>query len=264
MTDIDPTSVIQLLQSIHLDYKNNVDARRNARTASEKPGDGYTTDLDLRVDNYLSASLRKICNIEYFSEESIKEAATHANPPAHFWLVDPLDGTMNAIIGIPYFSVAVSLVVHHRIIQSFVLNLANGDIYHAARGRGFMKNGMPVRRRSLADKTIFSTGFAHDRRLHKRQLDVMSGLLPHIDEFRRLASPCLDLCLIAEGVLDGCVEFLKGWDFAAGTLFLEEVGMMHNHTGMFHPAELCDQFHFAAAERSLMPIVMSALQTGRH
>lgn len=263
MTEVESTSVVELLRSIRLNYDNGFSARPDARTAFEKPEDGYTTHLDLWVDGYLSTSLKKICDVEYISEESIRDAAIPSKPPADFWLVDPLDGTLNAIIGIPYFSVAVSLVVRNRVNQSYVLNLASGDVYHAERGRGFMKNGVPIHRTSLTDKTIFSTGFAHDRRLHKRQLDVMSGLLPHIDDFRRLASPCLDLCLIAEGVLDGCVEFLKGWDLAAGTLFLEEVGMMHNHSGLFYPEQLCDQFHFAAAAPSLMPIVLSALETVR-
>lgn len=259
MIDIKSSSVVEILKSIHLSYRNN----SNAQIFSEKPSDGYTTSLDLRLDEYLSTSLKKICDIDYVSEESIQDTATQNNSLNDFWLTDPLDGTLNAIIGIPYFSTAISLVVNNRITHSFVLNLANGDIYHAERGGGFMKNGAPVRRTSLTDKTIFSTGFAHDRRLHEHQLNVMSRLLPHIDDFRRLASPCLDLCLIAEGVLDGCIEFLKGWDLAAGTLFLEEAGMKHNHSGLFYLPDLRNQFYFAAADESLMPVVLGALETNR-
>lgn len=257
MTDIQSTAVLEILRSVSQRYRDTA----RAHIASEKTNDGYTTDLDLWIDKHLAVELKNILDIDYISEESIEEVTSADASEEDFWLVDPLDGTMNAIIGFPYFSTSISLVSNNRIQYAFVVNLPNGDIYHAKRGNGLMKNGAPVHRATRTNKTIFSTGFAHDRRLHERQLDTMSTLLRYVDDFRRLASPCLDLCLVAEGILSGCAEYLKSWDLAAGTLFLDEVGVPHNHSGLFYLPSLRDQFEFVAADRSLMPLILEALDS---
>lgn len=217
------------------------------------------TDADILIDDYLSRELRRISSIPYISEETYSDVASQGFSPSEFWLVDPLDGTVNSIVGFPYYSASISHIVDNRVQSAYVINLASRDCFYAIRGSGLRKNGAVIQRPARTSRQIFCTGFAHDRRMHARQLKKMEYLLRHVDDFRRLASPCLDLCLVAEGVMSGTAEYLKAWDLAAGSLFLEESGVHHNHSGLFYADKLSDQFGFIAAEAWLFPTIAQAL-----
>jgi len=257
MTNNDVARILELMAAI----PSLVDTSLGVSRDNKIDANEALTDADILIDAYLSRELRNVYSIPYISEETCFEAAEKGRSPSEFWLVDPLDGTVNSIIGIPYFSTAISHIVDNRVRSAYVMNLATRDCFYALRGSGLRKNGTAIQRTARTSRQIFATGFAHDRRMHARQLKKMESLLGYVDDFRRLASPCLDLCLVAEGVMSGSAEYLKAWDLAAGSLFLEESGVRHNHSGLFYADKLSDQFGFVAAEAWLFPTIAQALET---
>jgi len=145
------------------------------------------------------------------------------------WIIDPLDGTNNYSRGLPFFAVSIAVAdsegMHTGVVYAPVMN----ELFTAERGRGAFLNGAPItvsKVDALRDSMIF-TGFYYDRD------ESMRETLRHIEHFfeqgiiglRRFGAASLDICYIAAGRADGFFEhFLSPWDFAAGSLVLEEAG----------------------------------------
>lgn len=144
------------------------------------------------------------------------------------WLVDPLDGTVNFLHGIPFWSVSIALV-HDRELEVGVVHApALGMTFTAAAGAGASLNGTPIRVSPVTDlrEAIVATGFPYDRaRLKDSNLDNIPRVGPAVGGIRRLGSAALDLALVAAGRLDAFWELhLNPWDLAAGVLLVREAG----------------------------------------
>jgi myo-inositol-1(or 4)-monophosphatase len=147
------------------------------------------------------------------------------------WVVDPIDGTVNFLYGLPQYAVSVAAEVAGDVVAGVVLNVATGVEYTAyvddtgaTRSR---RDGAPVRVREtvpLAQRLV-STGFGYDAGLRERQARSLVHLVPRIRDIRRLGSCALDLCHVADGTLDGYVEEgVNLWDHAAGGLVARGAG----------------------------------------
>ncbi|GAA2513273.1 inositol monophosphatase family protein [Pilimelia columellifera] len=153
-------------------------------------------------------------------------AAGRAGPVR--WIVDPIDGTVNYALGLPYYAVSVAAEVAGVVVAGVVRNPATGDQWTAVRGAGAHKNGRRLTgstRRELA-RAVVGTGFGYeaDRRAHQGR--VVAGLLSRVADIRRFGAAALDLCLTAEGALDAYYEKgLAAWDHAAGGLVAAEAGL---------------------------------------
>jgi fructose-1,6-bisphosphatase/inositol monophosphatase family enzyme len=158
------------------------------------------------------------------------------------WIVDPLDGTTNYLHRHPQFaaSVAVGRSAGPDESGSFqggvmeagaVMAARTGESWWARRGRGAWKNGLPL---SVSGATrmataLVGTGFPFKApHLLDRYSRQFQRILPACGGVRRCGSAALDLCFLAEGVLDAFWEedYLSPWDVAAGVLILEEAGGM--------------------------------------
>ena len=143
------------------------------------------------------------------------------------WIVDPIDGTVNFLYGIPQYAVSIAAEVDGEVVAGVVLNPATGDEYTATRGGTAQRNGAPIRVRAtvpLAERLI-GTGFSYEARQREIQAAVLLRLLPRIRDIRRLGSCALDLCAVAQGSLDGYLEEgVNLWDHAAGGLIAEVAG----------------------------------------
>ncbi|MGZ6780635.1 MAG: inositol monophosphatase family protein [Mycobacterium sp.] len=149
------------------------------------------------------------------------------------WVVDPIDGTVNFVYGLPAYVVSVAVQIDGQSVAGAVANVVDGAVYSAARG-----SGAHVRRGTAAvplhcsevdelSMSLVGTGFAYDPQLRQRQAEVLARLLPQIRDIRRLGSAALDLCLVAAGRLDAFFEDnLNVWDWAAGALIAAEAGAM--------------------------------------
>lgn len=145
------------------------------------------------------------------------------------WILDPIDGTVNYLYGVPYYALSLAAEVDGVVVAGVVHNVASGDVYWATKGGGAWRDGQRLAGSAETEmsQALVATGFAYrsDRRAH--QSAVLAGLLAKIRDIRRLGAGALDLCLAAEGAVDAYYEKgLSTWDLAAGSLIATEAGLI--------------------------------------
>jgi myo-inositol-1(or 4)-monophosphatase len=156
-----------------------------------------------------------------------EEGGDRAGSNAVRWLLDPIDGTVNFVLGIPQFAVSVAVEVGGVVVAGAVCNPASGETFHALLGAGAYLGSRRLtgpRDVPLA-QAVVGTGFGYDAAVRARQAQVVAPLLPRIADVRRLGAAALDLCFLAGGRLDAYFEAgLNPWDYAAGGLVALEAG----------------------------------------
>jgi myo-inositol-1(or 4)-monophosphatase len=143
------------------------------------------------------------------------------------WLLDPIDGTVNFVLGLPQFAVSVAAEVEGTVVAGAVCNPASGETFRAHTGGGAYLGDTQLRgpREVPLSRAVVGTGFAYDSAMRSRQIDVVRPLLPRVADIRRLGAAALDLCFVAAGRLDAYFEAgLNPWDHAAGGLVAAEAG----------------------------------------
>ncbi len=143
------------------------------------------------------------------------------------WVVDPIDGTVNYLYGLPWYAVSVAVQRDGQSLAGAVGQPADGRLWSAARGGGADCNGVPLRVSGATrlELSMLGTGFSYRPERRARQAAMVAGMLPRIRDLRRAGSAALDLCSVASGWLDGFVEHgLRPWDWAAGALIAAEAG----------------------------------------
>jgi myo-inositol-1(or 4)-monophosphatase len=149
------------------------------------------------------------------------------------WVVDPIDGTVNYLYGIPAYAVSVAAVVGPpdpdgwTVLAGCVHAIADGRTFSAARGGGASVDGRQLRvnRPQPLSESLLGTGFGYTRGRRRAQARVIAALLPQVRDIRRIGSSSLDLCSVASGSLDVYFERgLRPWDLAAGSLIAQEAG----------------------------------------
>ncbi|TDC82813.1 inositol monophosphatase [Micromonospora sp. KC606] len=144
------------------------------------------------------------------------------------WIVDPIDGTVNYLYGIPYCAVSLAAEVDGEVVAGVVRNLYTGEEWTATAGGGAWRDGRRLRCSTETDlgQTLVATGFGYDSARRAHQARVVAGLIPHVRDIRRQGAASLDLCLAAEGRVDAYYEKgLAAWDLAAGGLVAAEAGL---------------------------------------
>jgi myo-inositol-1(or 4)-monophosphatase len=147
----------------------------------------------------------------------------------HLWVVDPLDGTNNFAHKIPQFAVSIAYLREGQPMCGVVYNPIREEWHTAVRGEGAYVNGrrVQVSDASRLDLALVGVGFYYDRGA------MMEATLAAIRDFfkaqvhgiRRFGAASLDLCSTARGMFGAYFEYeLAPWDFAAGSLFVEEAG----------------------------------------
>ncbi|MGH2702879.1 MAG: inositol monophosphatase family protein [Actinomycetota bacterium] len=143
------------------------------------------------------------------------------------WIIDPLDGTVNFLFGIPQWGVSIAVEDSQGAVVGVVHNPNTEETFTGVRGEGAQRNGHPV---SVSDATelsqaLIGTGFAYDARVRAEQAEMVARVLPRVRDIRRMGSAALDFCAVACGRLDGFYERgLAHWDRAAGSLIVTEAG----------------------------------------
>jgi fructose-1,6-bisphosphatase/inositol monophosphatase family enzyme len=143
------------------------------------------------------------------------------------WIIDPIDGTVDFMYGIPGCNVSIAAEVDGVVVAGVVIDPLHGDTFAAARGEGATRNGHPIRCTGVTDLglALLGTGFGYDPDERRRQAAVLAHVLPRVRDIRRVGAAAIDLCWVACGRLDGYYERnLKTWDWAAGALVAEEAG----------------------------------------
>ena len=143
------------------------------------------------------------------------------------WIVDPIDGTVNYLYGLPHFAVSIAAEVDGQVVAGAVVAPVLGLEYAATLGGGATCNGSAVCPRPVVPlgERLVGTGFSYEQEARTREASYLSVLLPRIRDIRRLGSCALDICAVASGLLDAYVE--EGahiWDHAAAGLVCGEAG----------------------------------------
>lgn len=147
------------------------------------------------------------------------------------WVIDPIDGTVNFLYGLPQYAVSIAAEQDGEVVAGVVVNAATGTAYlgwidedgvaRSTRDGVALSGPAP----QALDKMLVASGFSYDRRVRALQAEAMVRFLPRIRDLRRLGSCALDLCHIAEGLLDAYVEEgVNLWDHAAGGLIARAAG----------------------------------------
>jgi len=137
--------------------------------------------------------------------------------------LDPLDGTHNAISGIPFYAMSVAYAENGRVIKGYVKDLAHGETFYAIRGEGAYRNGEKI----ICSDTAFlkeSTLSIYGRKFAP---ETIVGLGRHIRRWRLMGASALELCYVGCGRIDGFVDIrdtLRVTDAAAGMLICTEAG----------------------------------------
>jgi myo-inositol-1(or 4)-monophosphatase len=140
------------------------------------------------------------------------------------WVVDPLDGTVNYLFGIPQWCVSVACEGR----AAVVLDALREESFEVVAGAGATLNGAPVAPSAREDlaTAIVATGFAYDAGVRARQAETAARVIPRVADIRRLGSAALDLAWTAAGRYDAYYERgVSAWDVAAGTMICGSVGL---------------------------------------
>ncbi len=143
------------------------------------------------------------------------------------WVLDPIDGTVNYLYGLPQYAVSLAAEVDGVVVAGVVINAANGDEWTATRGGGAWRDGRRLRCSAGAElpQALVGTGFGYDAERRAHQGVVLAGLITRVRDIRRFGAAALDLCGVGEGTLDAFYEKgLNPWDHAAGGLVATEAG----------------------------------------
>jgi myo-inositol-1(or 4)-monophosphatase len=143
------------------------------------------------------------------------------------WVVDPIDGTVNFLYGIPHYSVSIAARLHDAVVAGVVVNVASGECFTATRGGGSFLDGVRLSVRAVVplSQRLVATGFNYVTSVRTAQAAAAARMLPEVRDIRRLGSAALDLCAVAAGRVDAYVEEgLHPWDLAAGGLVATEAG----------------------------------------
>ncbi len=137
------------------------------------------------------------------------------------WVIDPLDGTRNYTIGIPFFCVSIALCYKENPVLAVILNPITKELYFAERGKGSFLNGSRIKVRKfrpLKESIILLN-------LGKKGFIKLDKLDKACHRLRVFGAAALELCCIAAAKGDGLIAMgNKPWDYAAGVLIIKEAG----------------------------------------
>ena len=143
------------------------------------------------------------------------------------WVIDPLDGTVNFLFGIPHWCVSIAVEDEEGWLAAVVYDPNRDEMFGARRGGGATLNRGRLRFGDKSDigQALVGTGFSYDSEARALQAQVIVRLLPRVRDIRRAGSAALDLAWCAAGRLDGFFEAeMHVWDRAAGELIVAEAG----------------------------------------
>lgn len=147
------------------------------------------------------------------------------------WVVDPIDGTVNFMYGVPAYAVSVAAQIGGVSVAGAVADVVADRIYSAAAGLGAQvldRHGSVALRCTEVSElslALLGTGFGYSPRRRAAQAQLLTRVLPVVRDVRRIGSAALDLCMVAAGRLDAYFEHgTKPWDYAAGALIAAEAG----------------------------------------
>ena len=178
---------------------------------SKKSPSDFVTNSDLKVEKIIIDELEKgRPNFSFISEEKGIKKNKDVN---NTWIIDPIDGTINFLHGIPHFAISIALKSDNEIISGLIFDPIKDEMFYAEKNNGAFLNNQRIRvsNRNNLDECLFAIG----------------GKIINEPDFtnRRSGSAALDLAYVAAGRYDGYFQKnLNLWDIAAGIVLVKEAG----------------------------------------
>jgi myo-inositol-1(or 4)-monophosphatase len=157
-----------------------------------------------------------------------EETGEHPGCSGLRWIIDPLDGTVNFLFGIPHWAVSVACEDAAGAVAGVVRDPLRDETFAASRQGPATLNGEPIAGSDagVLDTSLVATGFSYDAAVRARQAEVAGQVLPVVRDLRRFGSAALDLAWTASGRYDAFYERgLERWDRIAGALICERAGL---------------------------------------
>jgi myo-inositol-1(or 4)-monophosphatase len=247
VTSPDPGELLELAVVVAIEAADLLAARHGrpdvVRTKSS-PTD-VVTEMDQAAERLIRTRIGQVRPADAILGE--EGGQTGGDAPVR-WIVDPLDGTVNYLYGLPDWAVSIAAETGGEVVAGAVCVPRRGTLYGAVAGGGSWRAALPgtgsglfyanksldvpADRERLActagvplSRALISTGFGYERGRREVQGRVLSAVLPRVRDIRRNGACSVDLCSLAAGHVDGYYERgVQYWDIAAGTLIAREAG----------------------------------------
>ena len=213
-----------------------------AIAAAQAGAEIITTYFGASPDPEYKGKFDPVTAVDRAAEEAIIDVLTSARPDddvlaeegggtihaGRHWIVDPLDGTVNFVHGIPHISVSIALYEGTKGLVGVVYDPLRDELFTAFEGGGARLNGHVISVSDVTDinRSIVATGFPYDHDVRAESLSiVVREMLREINGLRRMGSAALDLAWVAAGRYEAYWELgIAPWDGAAGMVLVREAG----------------------------------------
>jgi len=259
-----PAELLAVARAIALEAGELIfEARRGAVEVADVKSSSVdvVTQVDRDAESLIRGRLAELRPGDGFLGE---ESGGGSGTSGLTWVVDPIDGTVNFLYGIPHYAVSIAVVEGDadpqswRALAGVVVNPATGEVFSAAAGAGAHLGEHPIRVANTVslDQALVATGFAYRAETRAEQGAAIARLLPRVRDIRRMGTASLDLCAVACGRVNAYYErTLSPWDHAAGALIAEEAGA--RLTGL--PGSRADHRFLLAAHPQMATALASVL-----
>ncbi|MGH8769632.1 MAG: inositol monophosphatase family protein [Burkholderiales bacterium] len=200
---------------------------RYLKVAQHRKSDGSLfTVADLAAQEALSTKLTAIYPGTIVGEEMTQreQAEQWLAGDSGLWCVDPIDGTSNFVNGVPYFAVSVALMREGKSVLGVIYDPVADEIFYAEKGEGAYLNGEPLPIKERAPRLSSAVASVDFKRLPASLARELASSPPYASQ-RNCGASTLEWCYVAAGRFD---LYLHGsqklWDYAAGSLILDEAG----------------------------------------
>jgi myo-inositol-1(or 4)-monophosphatase len=191
---------------------------------SKSSATDLVSDADERAERAIVATIRR----QRPHDALIAEEGSQARGSSGLsWYIDPLDGTINYLYGLPHWSVSICCADANGALAGVVLDPLRDELWSAVRGGGAH---LGERRLAVSDKrelpsALLATGFGYVAAQRATQGRIIAKVLSEVRDVRRFGSAALDLSYVAGARVDGYFESVeKPWDWMAGALLVREAG----------------------------------------
>ena len=186
----------------------------------------FATQMDQQAESLIVKSLLAARPDDGVIAE---EGAAQPSKSGITWVIDPLDGTVNYLYGLPGWNISIAAKNQEGVITGVVFAPTINSLWKATKGGGAYLNNKAIKCNDPVNLNLalIATGFSYDLELRKEQGARIQKLIPQIRDLRRNGAAAVDLCYVAMGAVDAYFESsLKEWDFAAGGLIATEAGAL--------------------------------------
>ena len=179
-------------------------------------------NLDYSLETEILEELRESSDLPILSEES-----DHVREDGLWWIVDPLDGSLNWLRNIPFFSISIGLYRGIEPILGIVLDLVRDELYYGGKGLGAWLNDSPIRVSKINKKreAVLCTGFPSAYEFGPNREQTVESIYSEYLKVRMLGSAATSLAYVARGTADVYwEEHIKLWDVAGGIALVQAAG----------------------------------------